>query len=130
MSTLPFFEHFLRVGNLKPNLEWFFKQKLKPSLFYSIGPQRNHECNECGHRFSQKASLVLHTQTIHMKMRRHVCDECGFAFSQKHSLKLHKDGVHLKNRRFKCEQCGSAFARKHHLTQHNQNVHQKQGEIQ
>ena len=34
MSKLPIFELFISVGNLKPKLEWFFKLKLKPKLFY------------------------------------------------------------------------------------------------
>ena len=33
-STLPIFEHFLSLENLKPKLKWFFKPKLKPIIFY------------------------------------------------------------------------------------------------
>ena len=34
MSKLPIFELCISVGNIKPKLEWFFKLKLKPKLFY------------------------------------------------------------------------------------------------
>ena len=39
MSKLTISENFLSVGNLKPKLKSFFKPKLKPKLFYCIGPQ-------------------------------------------------------------------------------------------
>ena len=33
MSKLPIFELFLSKENLKPKLKWFFKPKLKPTIF-------------------------------------------------------------------------------------------------
>ena len=43
MSKLPIFEHFLSVGNLKPKLKWFFKPKLKLTIFLLNRAQKKLE---------------------------------------------------------------------------------------
>ena len=83
---------------------------------------RKFMCNLCEKAFYRKACLEKH-QRLHDGLKPYTCDECGMRFSQRASKRAHVRNVHLKIRRFKCKYCGKAFAEKTGLRSHEAAVH-------
>lgn len=73
---------------------------------YNVHEQkRDHPCNVCGKKFSDKFSVKIHIQGVHQKVR-FKCDICGNDFSQPSAVYLHKKNVHKIGKKteesFKC----------------------------
>ena len=34
---------------------------------------REHQCEECGAKFSQRGQMVHHTKSVHWKLKEHIC---------------------------------------------------------
>ena len=76
-------------------------------IFIAVHEKRkDHFCDMCGMKFSQKTGLDNHTKTVHLKIKDFKCKFCDYASGLKGSLDKHVSLVHEKRRDFKCESCG------------------------
>ena len=82
-----------------------------------------HFCNICQKEYKSKASLSIHTISVH-KEKRLPCNQCGKQFTEQGSLKKHTKSVHVKVK-YPCDQCGKQFTRQDSLKTHLQSVHEK-----
>lgn len=60
-----------------------------------VGPDKNHDCPNCGKPFPSKSKLERH-QTVHTGARPYPCDKCDCAYTQKGSLEFHQLRKHSK----------------------------------
>lgn len=84
-----------------------------------------HECAQCGKRFSQRGNLTTHIRIVHEHRRDFHCSYCGKGFSVKTSMRNHVRSVHEQRRDYVCEICGKAFTEKGSLQRHIRGVHEK-----
>ncbi|XP_045148453.1 zinc finger protein 235 isoform X3 [Echinops telfairi] len=107
--------------------------------------QRRFQCTECDSAFSDRSSLELHQQQVHlgkkpptcsargkgvrhgsgipdqrsarMGKKRYWCQECGKGFSQSSNLQTHQR-VHTGEKPYTCHECGKSFNQSSHLYAH------------
>ena len=60
------------------------------------------DCEECEQKFTQKASLKKHIDSIHKKTK-HSCDICDQTFTSEHHMKEHRNILHFEN--LQCSKC-------------------------
>ena len=77
-----------------------------PILIAVHEKRKDHFCDLCGMKFSQKTGLDNHTKTVHLKIKDFKCKFCDYASGLKGAVDKHVSLVHEKRRDFKCESCG------------------------
>lgn len=70
---------------------------------------REHECKECGKKFSFKFSLLRHMRQIHTKIKPYCCQFCPLQFSD-WTTKIRHERTHTKIRPYKCSTCSKSFS--------------------
>ena len=82
-------------------------------------------CLICDRTVTQKGSLKIHVDMVHLKLRPFQCDICDKRFHTRHNLKQHVDGVHLELLPFSCKKCDKSFHNQQNLKVHVNSVHLK-----
>ena len=69
--------------------------------------KKDHKCEHCGKKYTEKKGLKIHIKRIHDNIRDEQCNQCGKLFFTKEVLKGHIRNIHNKdqNPRLKCEYC-------------------------
>lgn len=69
-----------------------------------------HSCTECGKEFCSQTSLNDHKGRIHAKgTLKYYCELCGLGLPHKATLRVHIEMVHLKIKNFACHLCEWTF---------------------
>lgn len=83
------------------------------------------QCPHCPVMPKSRASLKVHIDAVHNKIKGFQCPDCSYAASYPSDLKRHRMAIHDKVRSFQCERCDSAFISNFRLKRHVSNVHEK-----
>lgn len=104
------------------------KSKINSNCMCCVAAEKPYLCDwsGCDKRFSQKAHLEAHKNSIHTG-RRFVCEwpGCAKSFCRKYNLVEHSK-MHSVNNPNQCtfNNCGQTFSTKHGLQRHQQAQHQ------
>lgn len=83
---------------------------LPSSEILQAGDQHEHECSDCGKRYSTSSNLARHRQThrspADKKARR--CPHCDKLYVSMPAFSMH---VRTHNQGCKCQYCGKCFSR-------------------
>ena len=80
-------------------------------------PRDYKECETCG-KVLKKMSMFQHRQ-VHLGIKKHECDYCGKKFTQKATLNVHRR-IHTGEKPYSCLYCGKAFSSNSGVLQHSQ----------
>ncbi|XP_073418369.1 uncharacterized protein [Dendrobates tinctorius] len=78
--------------------------------------EKPYSCSECGKRFRDKSSLLIHVR-IHTGEKPFSCSLCAKSFTDKSSLVIH-ERIHKGEKPFSCLLCGKCFTDKSSLVRH------------
>lgn len=76
------------------------------------------QCSHCGKVLSDRKSLRIHEQVIHLNIRKYSCDQCGKDFGQKADMNDHIQQIHKKENKFVCDLCGEILCSRQTLSTH------------
>lgn len=84
---------------------------------------RNHECKECGKKYSRDIYLDRHIKENHtpegLAKPRHQCQFCEKSFMKPCLLRIH-ERTHTKEKPFVCSTCGKGFAQEGYMKIHEE----------
>ena len=83
----------------------------KPQL-----PQGFKKCEQCG-KILKKMSMYQHRQ-MHLGIKNHECEYCGKKFTQKTTLNVHRR-IHTGEKPYTCLYCGKPFSSNSGVLQHS-----------
>ena len=79
-------------------------------------PHGYKECETCG-KVLKKMSMFQHRQ-LHRGIKNHECEFCGKKFTQKTTLNVHRR-IHTGEKPYNCIYCGKAFSSNSGVFQHS-----------
>ena len=79
-------------------------------------------CDQCEKKFTKKANLIRHIQSIH-EGAKYACNQCDYQASHQASLIYHNQSNH-EGVKYACNQCDHQFSSQGNLNTHIRSIHE------